>query len=98
VIAEFYKDRHVLITGATGFMGKVLVEKLLRCCPDLSTISVLVRPKKGKKSNERIQDIVSCPVSVRLCSHRAVAPSEQMNSNTLNILCIRWLFGHSDKC
>ncbi|CAH1380278.1 unnamed protein product, partial [Tenebrio molitor] len=26
------------------------------------------------KSNERIQDIVSCPVSVRLCSHRAVAP------------------------
>lgn len=62
-VAEFYKDRHILITGATGFMGKVLIEKLLRSCPKLSTIYLLVRPKKGKTPNERLEDIINCPVS-----------------------------------
>lgn len=32
-IAEFYKRKSVFITGATGFIGKQLVEKLVRSCP-----------------------------------------------------------------
>ena len=32
-IVEFYNGRDVFITGATGFMGKCLVEKLLRSIP-----------------------------------------------------------------
>jgi fatty acyl-CoA reductase len=39
-IANFYKDRSVFITGATGFMGKVLVEKLLRSCDGVKNIYV----------------------------------------------------------
>ncbi len=32
-IAEFFKRKSVFITGATGFIGKQLVEKLVRSCP-----------------------------------------------------------------
>jgi len=32
-IAEFFKQKSVFITGATGFVGKQLVEKLVRSCP-----------------------------------------------------------------
>ena len=32
-IAEFYKRKSIFITGATGFIGKQLVEKLIRSCP-----------------------------------------------------------------
>ena len=53
-IAEFYRDRSVFITGGTGFLGKVLVEKLLRSSPDIKTIYLLMRPKKGHDIHDRL--------------------------------------------
>lgn len=61
-IAEYYAGKSVLITGATGFMGKVLVEKLLRCCPSVSTVYVLVRPKAGQSMQQRVNDMMKCKV------------------------------------
>ena len=37
-IADFYNGQSAFITGATGFMGKVLVEKLLRSCPQITLL------------------------------------------------------------
>lgn len=51
-IAEILKNRTLLITGGTGFVGKVLIEKILRVL-DVKKIFVLVRPKKGKSTAER---------------------------------------------
>jgi len=59
-ITEFYRGKSIFITGATGFLGKTLVEKLLRSCYDLDKIYLLVRTKKGKSPNERLNDIVKC--------------------------------------
>lgn len=57
-IAEFYNGRSVFITGATGFMGKVLVEKLLRSCPGVVHLYLLMRPAKGKDVTCRLQELV----------------------------------------
>lgn len=51
-IADFYGGKSVLITGATGFMGKVMVEKLLRDCGQVECIYILVRMKRGGKEND----------------------------------------------
>jgi hypothetical protein len=68
VIQEFYRGANILITGGTGFMGKVLVKKLLRSCPHLSNIYLLVRSKKGMDPETRLDDIFSDPVRrVFLC-------------------------------
>lgn len=56
-VQEFYRDATILLTGGTGFMGKVLLEKLLRSCPHIKHIYLLVRHKKGKKPHERIDGI-----------------------------------------
>lgn len=58
-IAEFYKDKCVLITGATGFMGKVLVEKLLRSCPGLKTVYLLMRPKGTSDIRTRLEELLA---------------------------------------
>lgn len=61
-IPAFFAGRHVLVTGATGFMGKVLVEKLLRCCPDVGRVYVVVRSKRGQTPSQRIDAIRGLPV------------------------------------
>lgn len=53
-IPEFYKGKNIFITGASGFLGKVLMEKLLRSCQDVGKIYILLRPKHGKTFHERL--------------------------------------------
>ncbi|XP_062402811.1 fatty acyl-CoA reductase 1 isoform X2 [Sardina pilchardus] len=65
-IPQFYEGKSVLITGATGFMGKVLLEKLLRSCPGVKVVYVLVRSKAGQAPHVRIADMVNCKLFDRL--------------------------------
>lgn len=59
---QFYQNKAVFLTGGTGFLGKVIMEKLLRSC-QIDTIYVLIRSKKGKDIATRIEDIVNDVVS-----------------------------------
>lgn len=61
-VARFYRGRSILVTGATGYMGKVLVEKLLRECPDVAAIYVLLRPAGGRQVGERLRELLDTPV------------------------------------
>ncbi|XP_018562772.1 putative fatty acyl-CoA reductase CG5065 [Anoplophora glabripennis] len=65
-IPEYFTGKSVFVTGGTGFIGKVLIEKILRSCPDVSNVYVLVRPKKGKSVEERIKEITELPLFDRL--------------------------------
>lgn len=56
-VQEFYRNATIFITGGTGFMGKMLIEKISRSCPHFKHIYLLIRNKKGKAVNERIDTI-----------------------------------------
>ena len=66
-IPEFYAGKNVFITGGTGFMGKVLIEKLLRSIPDVGSIYILIRPKRNKTIEDRKKDLLSSMVSPVMC-------------------------------
>ncbi|PSN39593.1 Fatty acyl-CoA reductase 1 [Blattella germanica] len=61
-IQEFYDNQDVFITGGSGFMGKVLIEKLLRSCRGINKLYILMRSKKGKDIEQRLADIINMPL------------------------------------
>ncbi|XP_049767490.1 fatty acyl-CoA reductase 1-like [Schistocerca cancellata] len=69
-VPKWYAGRSVLVTGATGFLGMVTVEKLLRSCPDIGTIYMLVRPKRGQDPQERLEEYVSSVLFSKLRGER----------------------------
>lgn len=52
---QFYKDKSILVTGTTGFVAKVLLEKILRVL-DVKRVYILIRAKKGQQVAERFQN------------------------------------------
>ncbi|XP_015440371.1 PREDICTED: putative fatty acyl-CoA reductase CG5065 [Dufourea novaeangliae] len=65
-IQSFYKGKNVFITGGTGFMGKVLIEKLLFNCSDLNMIYILIRPKRGRTPDLRVDEMFKLPMFQRI--------------------------------
>ncbi|XP_049867485.1 putative fatty acyl-CoA reductase CG5065 [Pectinophora gossypiella] len=65
-VNEWYRGRTLFVTGACGLMGKVLIEKLLYSVPDVGTVYALVRSKRGKTPEARIEDMWKLPLFARI--------------------------------
>ncbi|KAK3148280.1 hypothetical protein QOZ80_3BG0293030 [Eleusine coracana subsp. coracana] len=57
-VAEFLGGKNFLITGGTGFLAKVLIEKILRTSPDVAKIYVLIKAKDSVAALKRLQNEV----------------------------------------
>lgn len=53
-IQRFYKDATIFLTGATGFIGKLFLEKILRSLP-VKKVFILVRSKANVPTSKRLQ-------------------------------------------
>mgnify|MGYP000321007803 FL=1 len=52
---EFYAGKTIFLTGTTGFVGKVVLEKLLRTLPTFKRLFIMVRAKKNLSVQERFE-------------------------------------------
>ena len=69
MITGITSKSRVLLTGSTGFVGKVVLEELLRRRDELGVerIYLLIRPRKHKSPRERFeQDVATSPCFSRL--------------------------------
>ncbi|MBA2618592.1 MAG: HAD-IB family hydrolase [Rubrobacter sp.] len=67
MLAEAYRDKTILLTGGTGFLGTALVEKILRSIPDLGRLYLVVRPSKDKSADNRFhKDVLGSAAFRRL--------------------------------
>jgi alcohol-forming fatty acyl-CoA reductase len=54
-IQKFYAGKTVMITGATGFVGKFLVATILEKCPLVTKIYLLIRSKNSHSAQGRFE-------------------------------------------
>ncbi|HWN80921.1 MAG TPA: fatty acyl-CoA reductase, partial [Candidatus Udaeobacter sp.] len=65
-VRRFLRDRTLLVTGATGFVAKGLVEKLLRSA-EVRRIYLLIRPTRHATVEERLErEVLASPAFNRL--------------------------------
>lgn len=57
-IQQFLDGKTIFITGATGFLAKILVEKILRTQPNVKKLYLLLRASDTKSANKRLYDEV----------------------------------------
>ncbi|KNA15451.1 hypothetical protein SOVF_097950 [Spinacia oleracea] len=55
-IVKFLRGKTFFVTGATGFLAKVLIEKILRTVPDVSKIYVLIKAKNKEVAIKRLKN------------------------------------------
>lgn len=57
-ISDWFDKKNVFITGGTGYMGKVLIYKLLISCHNIGNIYVLIRRKKDQDPQTRLVHMI----------------------------------------
>ncbi|CAL5011510.1 unnamed protein product [Urochloa decumbens] len=58
-VVEYFRGKSILITGSTGFLGKVLVEKILRVQPDVKKLFLLIRANDVESAKQRVETEVT---------------------------------------
>lgn len=60
-VLEQLSGKHVLITGTTGFVGKVLLETIMRTLPDIGGVHLLIRGnRKFPNARDRFVNEIAC--------------------------------------
>ncbi|EEB14255.1 male sterility domain-containing protein, putative [Pediculus humanus corporis] len=76
-VKDFYDEKNIFVTGATGFLGIALVEKLLRSC-NVETIYLLMRPKRGKDISERLEELKKNLIFEKIKEEKGDAPFSKL--------------------
>ncbi|XP_043603767.1 putative fatty acyl-CoA reductase CG5065 [Bombus pyrosoma] len=61
-LEEFYAGSGILVTGATGFVGVGLLEKLMRVYPRIAAIFILIRSKTNETIEQRFKKLIDDPI------------------------------------
>lgn len=60
-MSNYYQGKTVFLTGGSGFLGLLYIQKLLRI--KISNLYLLMRPKRSQTVEERLKMLFENPVS-----------------------------------
>lgn len=62
-VNQMFNNRSIFITGASGFIGRVLLEKLLRTYQGINKVYILMRTKKNQQPYDRLhKQLLKVPI------------------------------------
>lgn len=83
-IQDAFAGRTVFLTGATGFVGSLVLEQLLRTCPEIQKIYVLVRQKRNVPPHQRIHQLLCTNPLFHHFTKAAISDSSSNAGTTSN--------------
>lgn len=87
-VRRMFDGRSIFITGASGFIGRVLLEKLLRTYPGIKRIYILMRSKKNTLPKDRLhKQLLKVPIFDKIRSMDA-EESDEKNKKLNKIVVI----------
>jgi alcohol-forming fatty acyl-CoA reductase len=84
-VADALAGRRVLLTGATGFVGEALLERLLHDLPDTSVV-VIARPRGETTAEQRVAALLDGPAFGRLRDRIGVEATHALLGTRLEVL------------
>ncbi|XP_075520015.1 putative fatty acyl-CoA reductase 4 [Primulina tabacum] len=55
-IVQYFEGKTIFITGATGFLAKIFLEKILRVQPNVKKLFLLIRPTSERSIEQRLHE------------------------------------------
>jgi len=87
LIREAFAGKTVLITGTTGYLGKSLVEKLLRSLPEVGRVNVAIRPSARRPPRERLErEVLASPCFKTLKAEIGEDAFQKLAAEKLNVV------------
>jgi long-chain acyl-CoA synthetase len=69
-VSQTLEGRHLFVTGATGFVGKVWLSHLLAHVPNVGRVTLLVRGDRGRTAQARMADVLATSPAMRPLKER----------------------------
>lgn len=65
-IKSYYVHKNIFVTGATGYLGKVIIEKLLRDCKDVGNIFIMLRANSENDGVKKLEKFKTSAIFDRI--------------------------------
>ncbi|KAF5744861.1 fatty acyl-CoA reductase 3 [Tripterygium wilfordii] len=69
-VVEFLESKNILLTGVTGFLAKVLLEKIMRSQPNVKKLYLVLRAENATAATQRLRDEVFSKELFRIVRER----------------------------
>jgi fatty acyl-CoA reductase len=87
LIREAFAGKTLLITGTTGYLGKSLVEKILRSLPEVGRVNVAIRPSQRRPARDRLErEILASPCFKTLKAEIGEPAFKALAAEKLNVV------------
>ncbi|XP_027347465.1 fatty acyl-CoA reductase 3-like [Abrus precatorius] len=85
-IIHFLQDKNILVIGATGFIAKIFVEKVLRVQPNVKKLYLLLRARDAESASGRLQNEIIKKELFRLLKENLGAKFDTFVSEKLTVV------------
>ena len=85
-LRDALKERHILLTGASGFLGKAWLALLLDRLPEIGRVTILMRPRGAQSGHARLESMLATTPVFRHLHERLGGAFSELAAEKLRVV------------